>query len=216
MKSKTPTPDLTIPEHILHEEGIELICGVDEAGRGPLAGPVVAAAVILPHDTVIEGLNDSKKLSEKRREALYDIITDTALCWSIGMADANEIDEINILQATFRAMRRAVSGLSHTPEYVIVDGNRNPGLGLPTETLIGGDGKAACVAAASVLAKVTRDRMLREYDRQYPQYGFAMHKGYGTAAHYRAILEHGVCPIHRLTFLKNIDEKREKLYAEHT
>ena len=215
MKPRKPTPDLSAPERALHERGIELVCGIDEAGRGPLAGPVAAAAVILPHDCVIEGLNDSKKLTEKRREALYDVITEKALYWAVGMADAKEIDDINILQATFCAMRRALAGLSVTPDYAIVDGNRDPALGIPTETLVGGDGKCACVAAASVLAKVTRDRLMREYDKEFPGYGFAVHKGYGTAAHYRAILEQGVCPIHRLTFLRNLDDKREKLYAEH-
>ena len=201
-------PDLTGIEASLHEKGLSLICGVDEAGRGPLAGPVAAAAVILPEGLVIEGLNDSKKLTEKRRDALYDVITREALCWAVGLADEREIDEINILQATFSAMRRAVEGLSRVPDYVLVDGNRDPSIGLPTATLVGGDGKAACIAAASVLAKVTRDRLMCEYDELYPVYGFAKHKGYGSKAHYRALLEHGPCPIHRMTFLKNLEEKR--------
>ncbi len=201
-------PDLTGIEAALHEKGLSLICGVDEAGRGPLAGPVAAAAVILPEGLVIEGLNDSKKLTEKRRDALYDVITREALCWAVGLADEREIDEINILQATFSAMRRAVEGLSRVPDYVLVDGNRDPSIGLPTATLVGGDGKAACIAAASVLAKVTRDRLMCEYDELYPVYGFAKHKGYGSKAHYRALLEHGPCPIHRMTFLKNLEEKR--------
>jgi len=209
-----PTADLYAIENGLHEKGCSLVCGVDEAGRGPLAGPVAAAAVILPQGFVIEGLNDSKKLTEKRREALYDIITREALCWAVGLADEREIDEVNILQATFRAMRRAVEGLSRVPDCVLVDGNRDPGLGLPTVTLVGGDGKAACIAAASVLAKVTRDRLMRGYDELYPVYGFAQHKGYGSAAHYRAILAHGMCPIHRRTFLKNLGEKRERFDAE--
>ena len=190
------------------KNGFEAVCGVDEAGRGPLAGPVAAAAVILPEGLVIEGLNDSKKLTEKRRDALYDVITREALCWAVGLADEREIDEINILQATFSAMRRAVEGLSRVPDYVLVDGNRDPSIGLPTATLVGGDGKAACIAAASVLAKVTRDRLMCEYDELYPVYGFAKHKGYGSKAHYRALLEHGPCPIHRMTFLKNLEEKR--------
>ena len=201
-------PDLTGIEASLHEKGLSLICGVDEAGRGPLAGPVAAAAVILPVGLVIEGLNDSKKLTEKRRDALYDVITREALCWAVGLADEREIDEINILQATFSAMRRAVEGLSRVPDYVLVDGNRDPSIGLPTATLVGGDGKAACIAAASVLAKVTRDRLMCEYDELYPVYGFAKHKGYGSKAHYRALLEHGPSPIHRMTFLKNLEEKR--------
>ena len=211
MKEKT---DLYAIEKALHEKGLSLICGVDEAGRGPLSGPVVAGAVILPDGLVIEGLNDSKKLTEKKREQLYDIITEKALCWAVGMADEREIDEINILQATYCAMRRAVEGLSMVADYVLVDGNRDPGLGLPTTTLVGGDGKAACIAAASVLAKVTRDRLMVEYDEEYPAYGFAKHKGYGSKAHYIALLEEGPCPIHRMTFLKNLEEKREKLYAE--
>ena len=214
MKQPKAAPDLTGIERGLHEKGFALVCGVDEAGRGPLAGPVAAAAVILPEGLVIEGLDDSKKLTEKRREALYDIITEQALCWAVGLADEREIDEINILQATFCAMRRAVEGLSRVPDFVLVDGNRDPQLGLPTATIVGGDGKAACIAAASVLAKVTRDRLMRQYDGQYPAYGFAQHKGYGSAAHYRAILEHGPCPLHRMTFLKNLEEKREKLHAE--
>ena len=153
-------------------------------------------------------MNDSKKLTEKRRDALYDVITREALCWAVGLADEREIDEINILQATFSAMRRAVEGLSRVPDYVLVDGNRDPSIGLPTATLVGGDGKAACIAAASVLAKVTRDRLMCEYDELYPVYGFAKHKGYGSKAHYRALLEHGPSPIHRMTFLKNLEEKR--------
>jgi ribonuclease HII len=202
------TPDLYEIERGLHEKGISLVCGVDEAGRGPLAGPVAAAAVILPDGLVIEGLNDSKKLTEKKREQLYDVITREALCWAVGLASEQEIDEVNILQATYLAMRRAVLQLSQIPSYVLVDGNRNPMLGLPTTTLVGGDGKAACIAAASVLAKVTRDRMMLDYDKQYPGYGFAKHKGYGTKAHYQAILELGMSPIHRRTFLKNLEEKR--------
>ncbi len=214
MTQPKAAPDLLEMENGLHARGIRLVCGVDEAGRGPLAGPVAAAAVILPEGLVIDGLNDSKKLTEKRREALYEVITEKALAWAVGLADEKEIDEVNILQATFLAMRRAVSGLTLTPEFVLVDGNRDPALGLPCATIVGGDGKAACIAAASILAKVTRDRLMRQYDEAYPVYGFAKHKGYGSAAHYRAILEHGPCPLHRMTFLKNLEEKRERYDAE--
>ncbi len=189
-------------EHACNGEGYQIICGVDEAGRGPLAGPVCAAAVILPADLEIEGLNDSKKLTEKRREALYDIITEKAVAYGIGFASEQEIDEINILQATFLAMRRAVDQLSVTPDMVLVDGNREPSLDLPVKTIIKGDSLSANIAAASVLAKVTRDRLMVEQDAIYPQYKFAVHKGYGTKAHYAAIAEYGMCPIHRRTFLK--------------
>lgn len=189
-------------EHECREEGFLTVCGVDEAGRGPLAGPVCAAAVILPPDLEIEGLNDSKKLSEKRREALYDVITSQALAYGISFADEHEIDEINILQATFLAMRRAVEQLSLRPDIVLVDGNRAPELELPVRTIVKGDSLSANIAAASILAKVTRDRFMLEQDALYPQYGFAVHKGYGTQAHYAALREHGACPIHRRTFLK--------------
>ena len=180
----------------------ELICGIDEAGRGPLAGPVCAAACILPAGLVIEGLNDSKKLSEKCREALYEEITAKALAWAVCLADEKTIDEINILQATCVAMRGAVEGLSLRPELCLVDGNRDPGLGLPTRTVIKGDASCASVAAASILAKVTRDRLMVEYDKQYPGYGFAVHKGYGTKVHYAAVAALGLCPIHRRSFFK--------------
>ncbi len=189
-------------EHECREEGFLTVCGVDEAGRGPLAGPVCAAAVILPPDLEIEGLNDSKKLSEKRREALYDVITSQALAYGIAFVDEREIDEINILQATFLAMRRAVEQLSLRPDIVLVDGNRAPELELPVRTIVKGDSLSANIAAASILAKVTRDRFMLEQDVIYPQYGFAVHKGYGTQAHYAALREHGACPIHRRTFLK--------------
>ena len=189
-------------EHLCNEEGYGLICGVDEAGRGPLAGPVCAAAVILPQDLEIEGLNDSKKLTEKRREALYDVIIENAVAYGIAFASEKEIDKINILQATFLAMRRAVEQLSVTPDMVLVDGNREPELPVPLKTIIKGDSLSANIAAASILAKVTRDRYMMEQDTIYPQYGFAVHKGYGTKAHYAALTEHGVCPIHRMSFLK--------------
>ncbi len=190
-------------EHIACEEGFRLVCGVDEAGRGPLAGPVCAAAVILPADLEIEGLNDSKKLTDKRRRALYDIITEQALAYGIAFASEREIDEINILQATFLAMRRAVEQLAKKPDLALVDGNREPDFGdIPVKTIIKGDSLSANIAAASILAKVTRDRFMEEQDQIYPQYGFALHKGYGTQAHYAALREYGMCPIHRRTFLK--------------
>ena len=194
--------DLYSRENELRQNGIRLICGIDEAGRGPLAGPVCAAACVLPAGLEIPGLNDSKKLSEKRREELYAQITAQALAWAVCLVDEKTIDEINILQATLRAMRGAVSRLSLTPELCLVDGNRDPDLGLPTQTVVKGDASCACVAAASILAKVTRDRLMREYDVLYPGYGFAVHKGYGTKAHYAALDELGLCPIHRRSFLK--------------
>lgn len=189
-------------ENELRSQGYEVICGVDEAGRGPLAGPVCAAACVLPAGLVIEGLNDSKKLSEKRREALYDQITAQALAWAVCLVDEKVIDEINILQATCRAMRGAVEKLTLRPDLCLVDGNRDPGLGLPTRTVVKGDATCASVAAASILAKVTRDRLMLEYDKTYPGYGFAVHKGYGTKAHYAAVAELGLCPIHRRSFFK--------------
>ncbi len=190
-------------EAALHAEGFHLIAGIDEAGRGPLAGPVCAAACVLPTGLVLEGLDDSKKLSEKRREALYDLITAQALAWAVCLVDEKTIDEINILQATFRAMRGAVSKLALSPDLCLVDGNRDPELGLQTKTVVKGDATCASVAAASILAKVTRDRLMIELDARYPGYGFAVHKGYGTKAHYAAIDKLGLCPIHRRTFLKN-------------
>lgn len=192
-------------EHAAFDKGFEIVCGVDEAGRGPLAGPVCAAAVILPRDLEIEGLNDSKKLSDKRRRALYDIITEQAVAYGIAMVDEKKIDEINILQATFLAMRQAVEQLSVRPSLALVDGNREPDFdGIPVQTIIKGDSLSANIAAASILAKVTRDRFMEEQDAIYPQYGFAIHKGYGTQAHYAALREFGPCPIHRLTFLKKL------------
>lgn len=190
-------------EHAAMEEGFSLICGVDEAGRGPLAGPVCAAAVILPPDLELEGLNDSKKLSEKRREALYPLICEQALAYGIAFASEQEIDELNILQATFLAMRRAVGQLGQKPDLALVDGNREPDFGdIPVRTIIKGDSRSANIAAASILAKVTRDRFMLEQDAVYPQYGFAVHKGYGTQKHYAALREFGPCPIHRRSFLK--------------
>ena len=190
-------------EHAAMEEGFSLICGVDEAGRGPLAGPVCAAAVILPPDLELEGLNDSKKLSEKRREALYPLICEQALAYGIAFASEQEIGELNILQATFLAMRRAVGQLGQKPDLALVDGNREPDFGdIPVRTIIKGDSRSANIAAASILAKVTRDRFMLEQDAVYPQYGFAVHKGYGTQKHYAALREFGPCPIHRRSFLK--------------
>ena len=184
------------------------ICGIDEAGRGPLAGPVVAGAVILPKDCEILGLNDSKKLSEKKREALLEPVKATALGFGIGQASWEEIDQLNILQATFLAMRRAVEQMEQqfhlTPDLVLVDGNRDPHLGLQTRTVVKGDGTSACIAAASILAKVTRDRQMVELDRQYPQYGFAKHKGYPTKQHYACIEQYGISQVHRRSFLKKL------------
>ncbi len=192
--------------------GVGLFCGVDEAGRGPLAGPVYAAAVILPPTPVIEGINDSKKLCEKKREALFDVICDTAIAYSIATASVEEIDTHNILQATFLAMCRAVEGLKETPAFALIDGNRAPrGLAIPCETVIKGDALSASIAAASILAKVSRDRYLLELDKQYPQYGFAGHKGYGTKAHYAALERFGPSPVHRMTFLRSFFEKQEHI-----
>ena len=199
---KTEAPDLWLYEHEAAREGFACVCGVDEAGRGPLAGPVCAAAVILPPDIQIEGLNDSKKLTDKKRRALYDVITEQAVSYGIAFADEQEIDEINILQATFLAMRRAFEKLTVTPDIALIDGNRAPGLSCRERTVVHGDALSASVAAASILAKVTRDRLMEDYDAQYPQYGFAVHKGYGTQRHYAALREFGACPIHRQTFLR--------------
>lgn len=180
-----------------------LICGIDEAGRGPLAGPVVAGAAILPKDCTILYLNDSKKLSEKRREELYLEIQKKAVTWAVGIASPERIDEINILQATYEAMRQAVSGLKEVPSILFNDAVTIPGIDIPQVPIIKGDAKSVSIAAASVLAKVTRDHMMVEYDHLFPQYGFAKHKGYGTAAHIAAIREYGPTPIHRRTFIKN-------------
>ncbi|MBQ6543953.1 MAG: ribonuclease HII [Clostridia bacterium] len=189
------------------ERGYLSVCGIDEAGRGPLAGPVYAAAVILPDGLEIEGLNDSKKLTEKKREALFDIIKENALACSVGTASEREIDEINILQATFLAMKRAVEGLKIPADYALVDGNRMPPLGIPGETIIKGDAKSPSVAAASIIAKVSRDRFMYELDKKLPEYQFSKHKGYGTALHYEMIKKYGVSEYHRLSFLKNLSEK---------
>ncbi len=187
--------------------GYPLVCGIDEAGRGPLAGPVYAAAVILPLEIEIEGLDDSKKLSEKKREQLFEVIRGSAVSYGIGSASAEEIDRINILQATFLAMNRAFEAMAQPAGWALVDGNRMPALPVPGETVVKGDAQCASIAAASILAKVSRDRVLRELDLKYPQYGFAKHKGYGTKAHYEAIKQYGILPEHRKTFLKNLSEK---------
>ena len=185
-------------------DGCSLICGVDEAGRGPLAGPVAAGAVILPKDCTILYLNDSKKLSEKRREELFLEIREKAVSYSVGIVGPERIDEINILQATYEATCQAVSGLGVVPDLLLNDAVTIPELAIPQVPIIKGDAKSVSIAAASILAKVTRDHLMEEYDRQFPQYGFAKHKGYGTAAHVAAIREFGPCPIHRRSFLKNI------------
>ncbi len=185
--------------------GFSCICGVDEAGRGPLAGPVCAAAVILPEGAVIEGLDDSKKLTEKKREKLYDIIKTTAVAYSVAYGTLEEIETVNILEATYLAMNRAIEGLSVKPDFALIDGNRVPrGIKIPCETIVKGDSKSMSVAAASVLAKVTRDRLMLEYDKKYPVYNFKKHKGYGTKEHTELIKQYGPCEIHRLSFLKNI------------
>lgn len=191
-------------ENEYREKGFNIICGVDEAGRGPLAGPVYAAAVILPSDCVIEGLNDSKKLTEKKREALFDEIKEKALAYGIASADEKEIDEINILNATFLAMKRAIASLSVRPDLALIDGNQKPHTDIEEVTVIKGDTKSMSIAAASVLAKVSRDRFMLEMAEKYPQYEFARHKGYGTKLHYEKIAQYGVCDIHRRTFLKKI------------
>ena len=190
------------------ENGIKLICGVDEAGRGPLAGPVCAAAVILPPHADIPGLNDSKKLSDKRRRELFPVIKETAVAYGIGIATHEEIDEINILQATYLAMERALGNLGVKPELALIDGNRARDFGLPVETVVKGDSRSASIAAASILAKVTRDDMMLELANTYPQYGFEIHKGYGTKAHYAALDEHGISPIHRMSFLKKYNGQK--------
>ena len=193
--------DLWEIERELHAEGIGLICGVDEAGRGPLAGPVCAAAVILPPETELPGLNDSKKLSEKKREQLFPEIQQIALAWSVAFASVEEIEERNILGATMLAMNRAIAGLSLTPDLALIDGNRNKEIEVPSRCVVHGDARCASIAAASILAKVSRDHLMLELAREYPQYGFEKHKGYGTKAHYAALREYGPCPAHRPSFL---------------
>lgn len=191
-----------------YAEGFRVICGVDEAGRGPLAGPVCAAAVILPPHTRIPGLNDSKKLTDKKRRELFPVICEQALAYGIGMATEQEIDEINILQATFLAMQRAMDQLQVRPDLALIDGNRQKDFGLPAKTVVKGDSLSANIAAASVLAKVTRDDLMIRQATEFPEYGFEIHKGYGTRAHYAALEQYGPSPIHRMTFLKKFYEHR--------
>lgn len=186
------------------ENGYTNICGVDEAGRGPLAGPVCAAAVILPKGHIIDGVNDSKKLTEKKREKLFDVIIDECVSYSIAFATVEEIEELNILNATMLAMQRAVEGLDVKTDYAMIDGNRLPPLNIPAECIVKGDANSMSIAAASILAKVARDRLCLKYDELYPKYGFAKHKGYGTKLHREMILKYGPCEIHRKSFLKKI------------
>ena len=189
-------------ENEIYAEGFSLICGVDEAGRGPLAGPVYAAAVILPRDAVIEGLNDSKKLTEKKREALFDVITERALTYGIASASVEEIEKLNILNATFLAMNRAIDKLDPIPELALIDGNRSTGIAMPSRCVVKGDSRCADIAAASILAKVSRDRYMLTLAEKYPQYHFEQHKGYGTKLHYEALREYGPSPEHRPSFLR--------------
>ena len=191
-------------ERQAREQGFTTVCGVDEAGRGPLAGPVYAAAVILPPGLVIEGVNDSKKLSEKKREALFPIICEQALAFGIGYATEEEIDTYNILQATYMAMRRAVEALPVPADYALIDGNRMPPLSIPGETIIKGDALSMSIAAASILAKVSRDHYMEEMAVRYPEYEFERHKGYPTKRHYQLLRQYGPCPIHRKSFLKKL------------
>lgn len=202
MKKVEENIDWLLYENEAIEKGYKLICGVDEAGRGPLAGPVYAAAVVLPKGYVIEGVNDSKKLTEKKREALFDKIINECEDFCIATASQQEIDDVNILNATFLAMRRAVEGLRIKPDLALIDGNKEPGLDIDEQTIIKGDAKSASIAAASILAKVARDRYMLEMAEKYPQYQFEKHKGYGTKLHYEALDEFGPCEIHRMTFLK--------------
>ena len=194
-------------ENDLYNQGYKYICGVDEAGRGPLCGPVVAAAVILPKDICIEGVNDSKKLSEKKREKLYDDIMTRALAVGVGISDVDVIEKVNILNATKLAMIQAINDLQITPNYVIVDGNQKIDITIPLDTVIKGDSKSESIACASIIAKVTRDRMLLKYDKEYPEYGFSKHKGYGTKLHIEAIKEYGITPIHRPSFCQKFINK---------
>ena len=196
--------DLWAIENELYDSGESVICGVDEAGRGPLAGAVYAAAVILPRGLVIEGLDDSKKLTAKKRDRLFDIICEKAIAYGIASASAREIDEINILNATYLAMNRAMAAMNAEFSLALIDGNRTAGIKYPCRHVIGGDGLSASIAAASILAKVTRDRYMEKLAEEYPEYGFEKHKGYGTAAHYAALREHGPSPEHRVTFLKKM------------
>lgn len=189
-------------EKSFYEKGYKYICGVDEAGRGPLCGPVLAAAVILPEGKCIEGINDSKKLSEKKREKLYDEIMENAIAVGVGLSDVDVIEDVNILNATKLAMKQAIDNLNVKPDYVLIDGNQMINIDIQGETVVSGDAKSESIAAASIIAKVTRDRLLIEYDKKYPEYGFSKHKGYGTKVHIEAIKEYGLTPIHRESFCK--------------
>ena len=193
-----------IENEIYEKEHVEYICGIDEAGRGPLAGPVVVASVIMKPDSFIEGVNDSKKVSEKKREKLYEQIIEEAVSYSVGIIDQNEIDEINILNATKKGLTESIKGLKVKPERIIVDAlDKIDTCGIPYMPIVKGDAKGYSIAAASIIAKVTRDRIMRQWDEVYPMYGFSRHKGYGTAAHIAAIKEYGLCPLHRRSFTKN-------------
>ena len=193
-----------IEEEIYNKEDVKYICGIDEAGRGPLAGPVVVASVIMPKDSMIEGVNDSKKVSEKKREKLYEEITNTAIAWEVGIIDQREIDEINILNATKKGLTNSLKELEIKPDLILVDALTNiDTLGIPYRSIIKGDAKSYSIAAASIIAKVTRDRIMRQWDELYPEYGFEKHKGYGTKMHIDAIKEYGPCPLHRKSFIKN-------------
>ncbi len=193
-------------ESALAEQGFELVCGVDEAGRGPLCGPVAAAACILPRGLVIEGLNDSKKLTEKKREALYDVICENAIAYAVVLGSVEEINETDILSTTLHAMRRAIEALDPKPDFALIDGNITRGFTLPCRAVVHGDATSPSIAAASILAKVTRDRICAELDEKYPQYGIAKHKGYGTKAHMDALREHGPCEIYRTKFIRFLDK----------
>lgn len=199
--------DWLLYENLIYDNGFGNVCGVDEAGRGPLAGPVCAAAVILPQGLIIDGANDSKKLSEKKREKLYDVIIEKATAYCVAWASVEEIEEINILNAAMLAMKRAIDGLQIPAEYAIIDGNKTPDISIPCQSIVGGDAKSMSIACASILAKVSRDRLLVKIAEQYPEYGFEKHKGYGTKLHTEAIRKYGPCPIHRMSFLKKILSK---------
>lgn len=197
-------------ENIAYKKGYVSVCGVDEAGRGPLAGPVCAAAVILPKGKVIDGVNDSKKLTEKKRDILFDVIKSESTAYGIGWASVEEIEEINILNAAMLAMKRAVEQLPTPADFAYIDGNKMPDLSIPCEAIVKGDARSMSVAAASILAKVSRDKLMIEYAKEYPQYHFEKHKGYGTVVHREAILEYGPCPIHRMSFLKKIINTKQQ------
>ncbi len=209
MKTKEPVDWLLFERHA-KQKGYTAVCGVDEAGRGPLAGPVCAAAVILPEGLIIDGVNDSKKLSEKKREELFDVIIDQALACSVAFGTVEEIEKNNILNTTMKTMKRAVEGLKLKADYAMIDGNRLPDLNIPCEYIVKGDARSMSIAAASILAKVSRDRLMHEYAKQYPMYEFEKHKGYGTRLHVEKILEYGPCEIHRMSFLKKIYAKYEQ------